>query len=97
MPCIQTFLMRQSVIGEPPNLIHNLALKRAEIGQLMRHNAPVPRSASSRLASGRAGRHRPGSHFHATPALIIGCPRYYNENDAEAKYTKCADRGQRQH
>ena len=36
MPCIQTFLVRQRVIGEPPNLIHNLALKRAEIGQLIR-------------------------------------------------------------
>jgi hypothetical protein len=27
--------VRQRVIGEPPNLIHNLALKRAEIGRLL--------------------------------------------------------------
>ena len=34
LPCIQTFIVRQRVIGEPPNLTHNLALKRAAIGQL---------------------------------------------------------------
>jgi hypothetical protein len=52
MPCIQTFLVPQRVIGEPPNLIHNLALKRAEIGQLMidiaylgTHSQPRPQGA----------------------------------------------------
>jgi hypothetical protein len=36
--------VRQRVIGEPPNFIHNLALKRAEIGQLMRHIIPPVRA-----------------------------------------------------
>jgi hypothetical protein len=34
--------MRKRVIGEPPNLIHNVALKGAEIGRLSDVNADLP-------------------------------------------------------
>src|ERR1035438_9380643 len=34
MPCIQTFIVRQRVIGELPDSIHNVVPKRADIGQI---------------------------------------------------------------
>jgi len=33
--------VRQNDIGEPPNPFQDVALKRAEIGQIMTHNAPT--------------------------------------------------------
>jgi hypothetical protein len=33
-PCIREFIVRQRVIGEPPDLIQNTRAARAEIGQL---------------------------------------------------------------
>jgi hypothetical protein len=33
--CIRTFFMRQSVIGEPPNLIQDVTAKSAEMGRSM--------------------------------------------------------------
>jgi hypothetical protein len=38
-PCIRTFFVRQSDIGEPPNSFQDVALKRAEIGRIMTLNA----------------------------------------------------------
>ena len=39
MPCIQTFIVRQRVIGELPDSIHNVVPKRADIGQITVLNA----------------------------------------------------------
>jgi hypothetical protein len=39
-PCIRTFFVRQSVIGESPSLIQSVTAKWAEIGRCMSDIAP---------------------------------------------------------
>ena len=52
-PCIRTFFVRQSVIGESPSLIQNVAAKWAEIGRCMPHIVPGSGSRSRRAKIGR--------------------------------------------
>jgi hypothetical protein len=47
-PCIRTFFVRQSDIGEPPNPFQDVALKRAEIGRIITNIAPQEPEALTR-------------------------------------------------
>ena len=57
MPCIQTFIVRQRVIGELPDSIHNVVPKRADIGQITVLNAVVVAVNSIHAESGGSGAH----------------------------------------